>query len=227
MKSENVNMPPPSARKVLDGGQGWIALIRQMGDEIDVVNAARVSFGKMKCGKMDESDIRLMKHLVANRHTTPFEHVHFTFLVHCPIFVQRQWVRHRTASINEISRRYTEDGIELYIPASLRTQSESDRQCSTDQMCLFSQPLVEQMKAHAESALRLYDTMLQSGVCREQARMVLPLSLMTTFWWTIDLHNLMHFLELRDDDHAQREIREYAVAIKDILRPNFPHIFQP
>lgn len=222
----DINRAPENAVHVLDGGQGWIALIRQMGEEVDVVNAARVSFGKMKSGEVDEKDIHLMEHLIANNHTSPFEHVHFTFLVHCPIFVQRQWIRHRTANVSELSRRYTDEDIEFYIPETLRTQAQKDRQCSNDDIALFSSEMVETMKHAVDVAYEAYDKMLQCGICREQARMVLPQSLMTTFWWTIDLHNLMHFLSLRDDGHAQKEMRQYAIAIKQILKPGFPHLFK-
>ena len=126
--SENVNVPPPNHVMVLDG-QGWIGLVDQMGTETTIVNAARVSFGKLK-KEMDQRDAVLVKYLIENHHSSPLEHVMFTFLVHCPLFVRSQWHRHRTWSYNEISRRYTQEDLEFFVPGELREQSESDRQAS-------------------------------------------------------------------------------------------------
>ena len=124
----NVNVPPPKHVMVL-GGQGWIGLVDQMGTETSIVNAARVSFGKCK-SEMDARDAALVRYLIANHHTSPLEHVVFTFLVHCPLFVRSQWHRHRTWSYNEISRRYTQEDVTFYVPTELRGQAESDRQAS-------------------------------------------------------------------------------------------------
>ena len=124
----SVNVPPERHVRVL-GGQGWIGLVDMMGSETSIVNAARVSFGKRR-ETMDERDAALVRYLVSHHHTSPLEHVVFTFLVHCPLFVRSQWHRHRTWSYNEISRRYTEVDLELYVPPALREQSESDRQAS-------------------------------------------------------------------------------------------------
>ncbi|MGN0878013.1 MAG: FAD-dependent thymidylate synthase [Oligosphaeraceae bacterium] len=218
----SVNVPPERHVRVL-GGQGWIGLVDMMGSETSIVNAARVSFGKRR-ETMDERDAALVRYLVSHHHTSPLEHVVFTFLVHCPLFVRSQWHRHRTWSYNEISRRYTEVDLELYVPPALREQSESDRQASREAESLDQSACLAKIRAFHEQSLRLYQELLDAGVCREQARGVLPQNLMTTFWATVDLNNLLKFLELRDSPHAQWEIREYASAIKSLIRDDFPHI---
>ncbi len=218
----SVNVPPERHVRVL-GGQGWIGLVDMMGSETSIVNAARVSFGKRR-ETMDERDAALVRYLVSHHHTSPLEHVVFTFLVHCPLFVRSQWHRHRTWSYNEISRRYTEVDLELYVPPALREQSESDRQASRESESLDQSACLAKIRAFHEQSLRLYQELLDAGVCREQARGVLPQNLMTTFWATVDLNNLLKFLELRDSPHAQWEIREYASAIKSLIRDDFPHI---
>lgn len=218
----SVNVPPERHVRVL-GGQGWIGLVDMMGSETSIVNAARVSFGKRR-ETMDERDAALVRYLVSHHHTSPLEHVVFTFLVHCPLFVRSQWHRHRTWSYNEISRRYTEVDLELYVPPVLREQSESDRQASREAESLDQSACLAKICAFHEQSLRLYQELLDAGVCREQARGVLPQNLMTTFWATVDLNNLLKFLELRDSPHAQWEIREYASAIKSLIRDDFPHI---
>jgi thymidylate synthase (FAD) len=127
---QHINVPPEKHIKVLDG-QGWIGLIDHLGSETTLVNAARVSFGKMK-EEMDEKDIVLLDYLIENKHTSPLEHMVFTFSVHCPLFVRGQWHRHRTWSYNEISRRYTEVDMEFYTPPKIRAQAKSDRQASVE-----------------------------------------------------------------------------------------------
>ena len=219
---EHLNVPPTNHVKVLDG-QGWVGLIDHLGSETTIVNAARVSFGKIKT-EMDERDKNLLAYLIANRHTSPLEHVVFTFSVHCPLFVRGQWHRHRTWSYNEISRRYTEIDMEFYTPAVLRRQSENNRQASYLDPSFDGRALREKIDAFNRQALALYEELLAGGVCREQARGVLPQNMMVTFWGTVDLANLLHFLDLRDSDHAQSEIREYAVAIKKLIKPLIPNV---
>ncbi|MBO7092970.1 MAG: FAD-dependent thymidylate synthase, partial [Victivallales bacterium] len=208
--------------KVL-GGQGWIGLVDRLGTETSIVNAARVSFGKIRT-EMDDRDAALVRYLIKNHHTSPLEHVVFTFLVHCPLFIRSQWHRHRTWSYNEISRRYTDVDIEFYTPPELREQAESDRQASRPAEHLDQAACKALIEEHHKRSLDLYHKLLEQGVCREQARGVLPQDMMTTFWATVDLNNLLKFLELRDSDHAQWEIREYAIAIKKLIKPDFPHV---
>jgi thymidylate synthase (FAD) len=219
---KHINIPPGKHEKVLDG-QGWVGLIDHMGSEITAVNAARVSFGKMK-DKMEDKDITLLNYLIENKHTSPLEHIIFTFSVHCPLFVRGQWHRHRTWSYNEISRRYTEVDLEFYTPSSLRKQAENDRQASIADDGFEDAPMRRMIEGHNKQSLELYNKLLDSGVCREQARGVLPQNMMVTFWATVDLNNLLHFLELRDSPHAQGEIKEYAVAMKKLIKPLIPNI---
>jgi thymidylate synthase (FAD) len=219
---KSINIPPENHIKVLDG-QGWIGLIDHLGSETTIVNAARVSFGKMK-DSMDSKDVALLKYLIENKHTSPLEHVVFSFSVHCPLFVRGQWHRHRTWSYNEISRRYTEVDMEFYTPAEIRLQAENNRQASVEAESddTVSKQLI---KKHNTDSLELYNKLLERGVCREQARGVLPQNMMVTFWATVDLSNLIHFLDLRDSEHAQWEIRQYAQAIKQLIKPVVPNVF--
>ncbi len=219
---EKLNVPPENHVKVL-GGQGWVGLIDHLGSETTLVNAARVSFGKIK-KEMDERDVKLIEYLIANKHTSPLEHMVFTFSIHCPLFVRGQWHRHRTWSYNEISRRYTEIDMEFYTPPKLRRQAESNRQASFADDSFADEALRKEIEKHNLESLKLYDHLLENGVCREQARGVLPQNMMVTFWGTVDLANLIHFLDLRDSEHAQWEIREYAVAIKQLIKPLIPNV---
>lgn len=219
---EHLNIPPANHVKVL-GGQGWVGLIDHLGTETTIVNAARVSFGKLKT-EMDERDKGLLTYLIDNRHTSPLEHMVFTFSVHCPLFIRGQWHRHRTWSYNEISRRYTEIDMEFYTPVKLRKQAESNRQASFLDENFDDEALREEIRQQNLKSLELYNLLLDKGVCREQARGVLPQNMMVTFWGTVDLSNLLHFLELRDSEHAQSEIKEYAVAIKQLIKPLIPNV---
>lgn len=222
MTTESANIPPPRHVSVLQG-QGWVGLIDSMGSEVSIVNAARVSFGKRK-EAMDARDVKLLRYLLEHQHTSPLEHVAFTFVVHCPLFVRSQWQRHRTWSYNEISRRYTEVDVECYVPPEVREQAETDRQASVTTEDLDQTRCRDIIAHHNQTALQTYQRLLDLGVCREQARGVLPQNMMTTFWATVDLHNLIGFLALRDSGHAQWEIREYAIAIKQLVAPILPHV---
>lgn len=216
--------PPENHIKVLEGF-GWVGLLDHMGDETSIVNAARISFQNIK-DTFDERDQKLLKYLIENRHTTPLEHVTFSFSVHCPLYVRSQWMRHRIASYNEVSRRYTEEEIEFYIPSELRKQSDSNRQASTDEIISANYEAVAAYKKTCDAAYGEYLDLLEKGVCREQARGVLPQCMMTTFWFTVNLHSLLHFISLREDNHAQKEIQEYATAMKELVKPFIPHVIQ-
>ena len=219
---QHLNVPPENHVKVLDG-QGWVGLIDHLGSEATIVNAARVSFGKIKT-EIDARDDALMEYLIANRHTSPLEHLVFTFSIHCPLFIRGQWHRHRTWSYNEISRRYTEIDLEFYTPGKLRKQAETNRQASVDSPDFDDAAYLEMIRKQNVDSLALYNKLLEGGVCREQARGVLPQNMMVTFWGTVDLNNLLHFLSLRDSDHAQWEIRQYAQAIKQLIKPIIPNV---
>lgn len=218
----SANIPPENHVSVLDG-QGWVGLIDHLGSETTIVNAARVSFGRIK-NDMDERDVTLLQYLVENQHTSPLEHLVFTFSVHCPLFVRGQWHRHRTWSYNEISRRYTEIDMEFYAPREIRGQAESDRQASVAATVPNEEAIRDRIDDHNRQSLAVYEELLKAGVCREQARGVLPQNMMVTFWATVDLNNLLHFLELRDSAHAQWEIRQYAIAIKKLIKPVIPNV---
>ena len=217
----NVNIPPDEHVKVLNG-QGWVGLIDKMGTESSIVNAARVSFGKIK-NDIDEKDIVLLDYLIENRHTSPLEHLVFTFSIYCPLFIRGQWHRHRTWSYNEISRRYTEMDIEFFTPSKLRQQAKINRQASVDGT-FDDKKLILSIDRHNKKSLALYENLLEQGVCREQARGVLPQNMMVPFWGTVNLNNLLHFLDLRDHEHAQWEIREYAIAIKKLIAQYIPNV---
>jgi len=204
-------------KKVLD--IGLVRLVNFMGGDNAVVQAARVSFGKGITN--DERDKKLLFYLMANRHETPFEHSVFKFHIKCPIFVARQWFRHRMASYNEISGRYSEMKEEFFMPDVLRTQkarnykySEIDESENTE--------LTEKIKKHYDFSYKLYHELLERGVAKEHARIVLPLSLYTQFYWTINARALMNFLSLRMEEHAQYEIRQYAEVINEIFKEKMP-----
>ena len=219
---QHANVPPKNHVKLLDG-QGWIGLIDKLGNETTIVNAARVSFGKLK-ENIDDNDIKLINYLLEHKHTSPLEHVVFTFSIHCPLFVRGQWHRHRTWSYNEISRRYTEVDMEFYTPPVIRQQAQNNRQASVeggDDALQANRSLIDK---HNQDSFKLYEKLLESGVCREQARGVLPQNMMVTFWGTVNLGNLLKFLELRDSEHAQWEIREYAKAIKTLIKDYIPNV---
>ncbi len=218
----NINLPPKNHVKVL-GGQGWVGLIDQLGTETSIVNAARVSFGKIK-DEMDDKDVKLLSYLIENKHTSPMEHVAFTFSIHCPLFIRGQWHRHRTWSYNEISRRYTDVDMEFYTPTKIRQQAISDRQASVDSPDFDDTKQKALIASHNDTSYKLYRNLLESGVSREQARGVLPQNMMVSFWGTVNLNNLLHFLELRDSEHAQWEIKEYAKAIKQLIKPVIPSV---
>ena len=225
-KLNSVNYAPENAKFVLDNNQGWIALLRHSGEEIDIVNAARVSFGKMK-KEFDDKDKVLLKFLIDEGHFAPLEHETMTFLVHCPIFVRGQWHRHRTFSYNEISRRYTEVDMELYTAENYRCQSENNKQASEDNQYIETNAAAKTtMQKANEYALQTYNYLLSMGVCREQARGILPQNMMTTFYCTGNLRNVLHFIGLRMDKHAQWEIRQYANAMHEILKEIYPTVIE-
>ena len=204
---------------------GNIKLVRHMGDELAIVNAARMSFDKHK-DELDDKDIALLRSLVRNHHTSPLEHVVFTFEVHCPLFVRAQWFRHRTWSFSEVSRRYTSEGMDFFLPSEdeIRMQSADAREASVDGLSPVRKEAVEKMEEATRKAFEVYQELLDMGVSREQARMVLPQNLNTTFLATVDLNNLIKFLQLRSGKHAQSEIRVYAECIKELITPIVPHI---
>ena len=195
--------------KVLD--KGFVRLVDYMGGDQRVVQSARVSYGEGT--KSFRQDKGLINYLMRNWHTSPFEQVSLTFHTKMPVFVARQWVRHRTAKLNEISGRYSVMKDEFYVPEPehVSFQSEDNKQGRGEPLPVDDAARVIGMMQEEQSAVyKNYEAMLEMGVARELARSNLPLSLYTEWYWQIDLHNLFHFLQLRMDPHAQYEIRAYA-----------------
>ncbi len=211
---------------VLD--EGFVCLVDVMGDDSSVVQAARVSYGE---GTRRVSDDRtLIRYLLRHRHTTPFEMAEIKFLVRVPMDCWRQWVRHRMASINEYSTRYSLaiDAAQTTPPDQWRSQAEHNRQGSGESLPteLGRQLSSDERRLH-DQLRDQYQQRIESGVAREQARKDLPLSTYTEAYWKIDLHNLLHFLALRMDSHAQLEIRNYATTIgEQIVAPLFPVVWE-
>ena len=207
-------------KKVLD--RGFVELVDHMPlENLDkaIVDGARVSY--QTGTKTTRGDRGLIRYLVRNWHTSPLELVVFKFRIKAPLYIARQWLRHRTASVNEMSARYSIVDEEYYEPDVLRGQSEINHQGS-DGVVDIGDALSETLSQQYKNAFKVYEELLEKGVCREQARGVLPQSTYTSFVWKMDLHNLMHFLQLRMDPHAQKEIREYATAIYELIQPLVP-----
>ena len=193
-----------------------------MGNDLSVVRSARVSYNAEP--REDGSDDKLIRYLWKNRHTSPFESVSFTFEVKAPIFVFRQWHRHRTWKFNEVSARYTELPNEFYIPEAqhITTQHSSNKQMRTDEQHERADDFRELMRSQNDVAFDLYQYMIGEGCPRELARSVLPVATYSKMFATVDLHNLFHFLQLRLHEHAQYEIRVYAEAMKELIQPVVP-----
>jgi thymidylate synthase (FAD) len=211
---------------VLD--DGFVCLVDVMGDDGSVVQAARVSYGE---GTKRVSDDRtLIRYLMRHRHTTPFEMAEIKLLVRVPMDCWRQWIRHRTASVNEYSTRYSIaiDSAQATPPDQWRSQAASNRQGSGDLLpAELGQQLSDAERQLQDDCRRVYQERLDRGVAREQARKDLPLATYTEAYWKVDLHNLLNFLVLRMDAHAQQEIRDYATAIgEQIVAPLFPIVWE-
>lgn len=204
-------------RKVLN--TGFVRLESVDGDDLRIVQAARVSYRGVAKG--DEKDKKLIAFLMNNGHETPFEHVTFTFHIKCPIFVARQWFRHRWASYNEVSGRYTVFKDDFYLPTHFRTQKGKNYEYENlpEEQC---NDLNTKFENFHKWIYNFYTKLLEQGVAKEQARMILPQSMYTEFYWTVNARSLMNFLKLRVDDHAQWEIRQYAVTLLDFFVDNLP-----
>ena len=223
--------------EVLD--HGFIRVIDYMGDDSSIVQSARVSYGKGT--KKISNDKGLIKYLMRHRHSTPFEMCEIKFHIKLPIFIARQWIRHRTANVNEYSARYSIHDKEFYIPSAenLAAQSAINNQGRGDALTDDeASNVIQILKKDAEQTYSNYETLLnessegniidesKSGIARELARMNLTLNTYTQWYWKIDLNNLLHFLALRADDHAQYEIRVYADAMLDIVKKWVPLTYE-
>jgi thymidylate synthase (FAD) len=208
--------------------KGFVRLIDVMGDDAAIVQAARVSYGSGT--KKVLEDRGLIRYLLRHAHTTPFEMVEFKFHVKLPIFVARQWIRHRTANVNEYSGRYSEMKDEFYTPNpnDIRPQSVLNKQGRSEETLPdgMADQAANAFKSGQDDAYAQYQEFLEQGIAREIARINLPVSNYTEWYWKIDLHNLFHFLRLRIDAHAQYEIRVFAEAIAELVKPFVPHAWQ-
>ena len=206
---------------------GFVELVDAVGDDLTVVNSARVSFGKHKT-RLTKKDKKLIKYLIEHRHTSTLEHCFVTFRVKVPLFVRSQHHRHRTWSYNEISRRYTDFDIEFYEPTFFRTQHESNRQASNEHILI--DPVLKNwqleasdcVRMHHEQSLRFFNELIEAGVCREQARGVLPQNMYTEYYASANLNNILKFINLRTHEGAQWEIQEVAKAMLDIVAKLYP-----
>lgn len=201
-------------------GNGYVRYVESLGTDESIVGAARISYNSPSKG--EEADKKLIGYLYRNRHTSPFEQVNITFNIKMPIFCMRQFVRHRTFRLNEVSARYTKLPADFYVPENYRKQDDKNRQSSEETDELNHSVIAEFIQAKCDVAYDAYEVLVSRGVAREMARMVLPVNIMTEIFVNCDLHNLMHFLRLRCDGHAQSEIRDIAEAMKTIATDLYP-----
>jgi len=208
-------------------GKGFVELVDAVGSDLSVVNSARVSFGKHKT-ELDEKDKKLIKYLIKHKHTSTLEHCFATFRVKVPLFVRSQHHRHRTWSYNEISRRYTDFDIQFYEPEAFRTQHKSNRQASNADDLI--DPVIESWQyeasdcitMHHDASLKLFNELIEAGVCREQARGVLPQNMYTEYYASANLNNILKFIDLRTHEGAQWEIQEMAKGMLEIITKLYP-----
>lgn len=221
--------------QILDKGE--IGLLDSMGTDETIAKAAWVSYGKQENPHSEEAVAKLVNYLMKHKHGTPFEHVVFQFYVKAPIFVAREWFRHRIGSLNEISGRYVTFEPEFYIPPEFRVKGSSNKQGSVipDNVWfeernldkkIWNENMREVLTSQYESAYNAYKTLLDAGVANEIARMVLPVSLYTHWWWTVNLRSLFNFMNLRSGEDAQWEIRQYSKALEDIVKDKVPVAYE-
>ena len=214
--------PPSDAVSVLD--HGFVRLDEAMASDLAVVNGARVSFARRR-DELDDADRGLIRFLMRERHASPFEHAVFRFHVRCPIFVAREWFRHRWGSFNEFSMRYARATDEFYVPAleDVRTQVGKPGAYSFEPVPEeLAEATRDELREVYEAAYAAYERLVEQGVARELARCVLPVGAYTEFYWTVNARALMNFLSLRTGENAQREIRRYAEACERFLAETMP-----
>lgn len=220
--SKTVSSPIEPIHKKLDplgDGISSIELVRVSGSDVDVVNAARVSYGKV-VAELSEQDKKLITFLMKHKHTSPFEHNQLSFRIKCPLFVARQWMRHRMNSYNEISYRYVQAPEEFYIPLKWRHQDTHNKQSSLDPFT--NEELRQQYIESIQVALKTYKHLIENKVCRELARGLLPVCTYTEFIFTCNFHSFINFLTLRLHPGAQWEIQQYALGMLELAQPHFP-----
>ena len=203
---------------------GFVRLDDAMADDLSVVNGARVSFARHK-DEMDASDEGLIRFLMRDRHGSPFEHNAFRFHIRCPIFVAREWFRHRIGSFNEFSLRYAKATDDFYVPEAddVRTQVGKPGAYSFEPVAPeLAEETREELKAVYDHAYETYTRLVEQGVARELARSVLPVGAYTQFYWTVNARALMNFISLRNSEFAQLEIRRYAEAVERFFEQKMP-----
>ena len=218
----SVDVIPDNSISVLD--HGFVRLDDAMADDLSVVNGARVSFARRK-EEMDETDEALIRFLMRDRHGSPFEHNAFRFHIRCPIFVAREWFRHRIGSFNEFSLRYAKATDDFYVPAAedVRTQVGKPGAYTFEPVDPeLAERTREELTAVYEQAFATYERLVEAGVARELARSVLPVGAYTQFYWTLNARALMNFVSLRNSEFAQLEIRRYGEAVEAFLAEKMP-----
>jgi thymidylate synthase (FAD) len=222
-------MPYDKTIPLYDDDIGSVSYVEHMGSDLTVVNSARVSFGVEKA-ELEDRDRKLIRYLIKHRHTSTLEHNTVTFRFVVPLFVRSQHHRHRTWSYNEISRRYTDKDLQFYLPNNFRTQHKSNRQASNAEELINPRvygdlsPLTatELLENKTYECLDTFNNLLEAGVCREQARMILPQNLYTEYYGTVNLNNLLKFIDLRTHLGAQWEIQKTAEACLEIATDLWP-----
>jgi thymidylate synthase (FAD) len=213
---------PDGSIPVLD--HGFVRLDGAMADDLSVVNSARVSFGR-RVDELSDADAGLIRFLMRERHGTPFEHNTFRFHVRCPLFVAREWFRHRVGSFNEFSMRYAKATDDFYVPEpdDVRTQVGKPGAYSFEPVdAELAQTTRDELQAVYEHAYETYERLVEQGVARELARAAIPVGAYTEFYWTVNARALMNFVSLRAAETAQREIRRYAVAVERLFAEKMP-----
>jgi thymidylate synthase (FAD) len=219
-------VPENRTIEVLD--HGFVRLDEAMASDLSVVNAARVSFARRK-EEMDDADTGLIRFLLRERHGTPFEHNAFRFHIRAPIFVAREWFRHRVGSFNEFSMRYAKATDDFYVPASddVRSQVGKPGAYSFEPVeSEVAEATRDELRAVYETAFAAYERLVEQGVARELARAVMPVGAYTEFYWTVNARSLMNFVSLRAAETAQREIQRYADACERFLAEEMPITYE-
>lgn len=210
---------------------GRVEYVQHMGSDQMIIDAARVSYANETSEWRGNQDKGLLRYLIKHKHWSPFEHCSITWHIVVPLFVRGQWHRHRTWSYNEISRRYTSEGLEFYLPDWLRPQAKKNKQASDWEERINPilsyrgdgpNPANMAIREHVEDSVALYNALLDSGVCREQARMVLPQNMYVRYYGSVNLRNALAFIKLREDNHAQWEIFQPAKVMREHLQELFP-----
>jgi thymidylate synthase (FAD) len=218
----------PTAEEIPVLDHGFVRLDGAMADDVAVVNGARVSFAR-RVEELDDADRGLIRFLMRERHASPFEHAVFRFHIRCPIFVAREWMRHRWSSFNEFSLRYARATEDFYVPEpdDVRTQVGKPGAYSFEPVDPeLAETTREELQAVYEQAYATYERLVEQGVARELARSVLPVGAYTEFYWTVNARALMNFVSLRASETAQREIRRYAEAVESFFAERMPVTYE-